>query len=233
MKEVAVENHLYDEASWCEFFETNKYTIQTICRRYVNHPEIAEDLTQEVFIRFYRNLRKIRGSAISYLKVIAANISIDFLRKKKGRKEVSIGDEDSWNSYFIEDDLSFLTVAKKEVAEKVRNAFRILDEYCITVYWYCAQGFKLHEVAERLKVTEAKVRSDSARCRRKALYCLCKFVLSTGVFTQNEATFIYTFYKDTYASKESAMKSMNLSVDEFASININVLKKLVKFYSSE
>jgi len=53
--------------------------------RYVNNVSEAEDITQEVFVRMWRNIKKFdqNKSFKTWLFAIAKNASIDFLKKKK------------------------------------------------------------------------------------------------------------------------------------------------------
>ncbi len=55
-----------------------------ICRR-VGDSQEAEDITQEVFVRVWKNIRKFKRqkSFKTWIFSIAKNASIDFLRKKK------------------------------------------------------------------------------------------------------------------------------------------------------
>ncbi len=53
--------------------------------RYVGRPQEAEDITQETFIKVWKNLKKFdrKKSFKTWIFTIAKNASIDFLRKKK------------------------------------------------------------------------------------------------------------------------------------------------------
>ncbi len=52
--------------------------------KYVNNQQTAEDITQEVFLKAWRNLKKLdkKQSFKSWLFTIAKNSSLDFLKKK-------------------------------------------------------------------------------------------------------------------------------------------------------
>jgi len=59
--------------------------IYSFTRRFVGNPEEAEDITQEVFVRIWRNLKKFdqQKSFKTWIFSIAKNACIDFLKKKK------------------------------------------------------------------------------------------------------------------------------------------------------
>jgi len=59
--------------------------IYSFIYRYINNSQEAEDITQEVFVRVWRNLKKFNKQKKfkTWLFSIAKNVSIDFLKKKK------------------------------------------------------------------------------------------------------------------------------------------------------
>ncbi|MCM1087027.1 MAG: RNA polymerase sigma factor [Muribaculaceae bacterium] len=63
-----------------------KYYLQILqyCRYHCADGDSAQDMTQEVFERFFRNLVSYRqnGKALQYLYTIARNLCIDHARKK-------------------------------------------------------------------------------------------------------------------------------------------------------
>lgn len=65
--------------------------IYRYCYFKVNNKEIAEDLTQETFLKYFSQTSYInRGKTLAYLYIIAKNLCTDFYRKKA---EQSIGEE--------------------------------------------------------------------------------------------------------------------------------------------
>jgi len=65
----------------------NRYLkpIYSFVYRYVGNGEVAEDVTQEVFVKVWRNLKKFdqNKSFKTWIFHIAKNTSFDFLKKKK------------------------------------------------------------------------------------------------------------------------------------------------------
>jgi RNA polymerase sigma-70 factor (ECF subfamily) len=59
--------------------------IYNYCLRMTNNREDAEDLTQEVFVRVYKNLNKFKGNSqlSTWIYRIAHNVCIDRYRKSK------------------------------------------------------------------------------------------------------------------------------------------------------
>ena len=65
--------------------------IYNLIYKQVRHPETAEDLCQEVFLKAWLALPNFRGNATfySWLHRIAINCSLDFLRRQK--REIVFG----------------------------------------------------------------------------------------------------------------------------------------------
>jgi len=65
--------------------------VYNLCLRMLGSPQGAEDATQETFLSAYRNLAKLRGPSVRpWLFRIAANVSIDELRRRKRQPRVSL-----------------------------------------------------------------------------------------------------------------------------------------------
>ena len=66
--------------------------IWRICWHYTGNREAAEDCGQETMLRIWRNLGNYRGDCAleSWVYRIAANCCMDYLRKKKRDRSVSV-----------------------------------------------------------------------------------------------------------------------------------------------
>jgi len=71
--------------------EIHQNTVFGVVLRMIHDHGRAEDLTQEAFISAHRNLRRYRGGSFrAWLLRIAKNATLDELRRRKRRPEVSI-----------------------------------------------------------------------------------------------------------------------------------------------
>ena len=57
--------------------------IYRYCYYRLRHVQLAEDITQETFLRFFECERKDTGRPLAYLYTVARNLCIDEFRKKK------------------------------------------------------------------------------------------------------------------------------------------------------
>ncbi|HWY12648.1 MAG TPA: RNA polymerase sigma factor [Bacteroidia bacterium] len=74
--------------SFNDLVNENKNRVYNTAISFVQNPEDAEDLTQEVFIEVYNSLSKFKeqSSLSTWIYKITVNKSLDFLRKKKRQK---------------------------------------------------------------------------------------------------------------------------------------------------
>ena len=91
------EQHLIDRAlegdlqAFNVLVETYQNLVFSVVLRMIHDRGRAEDLTQEAFISAYRNLRRYRGGSFkAWLLRIAKNATLDELRRRKRRPEVSV-----------------------------------------------------------------------------------------------------------------------------------------------
>jgi len=74
-----------DEKSFDHLYEKYHISIYTICYRFIRNEADALELTQDVFIKTYNNLRKFREKSkfFTWLYRITVNTCISFRRKNK------------------------------------------------------------------------------------------------------------------------------------------------------
>jgi RNA polymerase sigma-70 factor (ECF subfamily) len=125
----------------------------------------AEDVGQEVFIRFYHALEKFRGESLvsTYITRIAINLSLNELKKRKKNKFFSIhkAENESRNQYA---DNNFYNDEK----EIVHRAIQKLDvKYRSVVILRMIDGYSTEETAKILKIPVGTVLSRLARAQHK------------------------------------------------------------------
>ena len=134
----------------------------------VNDPTEAEDLSQEAFIRAFRNLDLLvdPDRFAPWLRRIVVGVSIDWLRSFR---------PNLYRGWDGSDDVAAATgpspldrVLRAEMAERVAAALDALPpRYRVPVRLYHLDGLSHARIAESLGVPVATVRSLVARARRK------------------------------------------------------------------
>ena len=126
----------------------------------------AEDVGQEVFIRFYNAIEKFRGesSLATYLTRIAINLSLNEIKRRKRK-----------NLFFIrQDDFEVENTAESDdknyddVNELIQQAIKELDpNFRSVVVLRLIDGYSTEETAKILKIPIGTVLSRLARAQQK------------------------------------------------------------------
>ena len=131
--------------------------IYSFVFRYVGNGQEAEDVTQEVFVRVWRNLKKFdqEKSFKTWIFSIAKNASLDFLKKKKAIPFSEFEREDGGN--VIIDTLADPSSLPLELLEKAGMA-KILNvameklspRYRMVLFLRYNDHFNFREIAESM-----------------------------------------------------------------------------------
>jgi RNA polymerase sigma-70 factor, ECF subfamily len=138
--------------------------ILQLAYSYVNNKAIAEDLTQDIFVKCYKSLHTYSGKAKlrTWLWRIAINHCKDFLRSWYNRNVVSIGEEQTHNG--TKKELVEQEVIQKEEDEELISAIMKLPiKYREVVYFFYYQELPIKEIAE---LTDTGVNTVKTRLRR-------------------------------------------------------------------
>lgn len=133
-----------------------------------SNKEDANDLTQDVFAKAYRSLRRFRGrsSFYTWIYAIGTNMTLNFLKKRNRRAAWSLDNLDSG----IQNDEAMVDLAHaanprhqsdlNELQEKLNEALQSLsNRHRVVVTMFDIQGIPHAEISKILKVSEGTVRS--------------------------------------------------------------------------
>lgn len=144
----------------CEKLVKKYYpSIYQYCLLHINDPYEAEDLTQEVFTRFFSNLYRYKeyGKVKNYLYTIAGNTVKNYYKKKKDiPSEELLKSEDSSKNH-VEELGVRLTIeqAVRKLPEEIRE----------TAVLYFFQELKQREIAELLHIKLSLVKYRIGRAK--------------------------------------------------------------------
>lgn len=137
----------------------------------------AEDISQEVFLKAYERFETLQDSptAGGWLKTVATNLSINHLQRYRKRwrffSELSgndrSGEEDPSPVEFPSADGDFLaSLAQRERREWLEAALAKLPEHQrLPLVLFHFEDLPYEEIAKRLKISLAKVKTDILRAR--------------------------------------------------------------------
>lgn len=149
-----------------------------------NH-EDAHDLTQETFIKAYRALKSFKGDSSFYTWAyrIAVNKTINFLKQRKNRSQMSLDDLDFQAEH--DPDLVALISEKtprrdlnlKELQEKLNVAMQKLSEsHRLVVTLHDIQGHSHDEIAKIMECNVGTVRSRLFYARQQLQAYLSEYL---------------------------------------------------------
>ena len=166
--------------------------VWRICWHYTGNREAAEDCGQETMIRIWRNLESYRGDCAleSWIYRIAANCCMDYLRKKKRDRSVSM--EPLRENGFDPADPSPGTedrVVAEDEHRRLRKAITQLpDEQREALILTQLEKIPYEEAARMLSVSEGTVKSrvNRAKARLKEILSEERELSPPGNVKRNE-----------------------------------------------
>lgn len=160
-----------DESAWEDLVRTYTRRVYSICYRFTGRESEAQDLTQEVFLKVFRNVRSFRsgeGSFGVWLARLTRNLLIDHYRRSKNERVTAS----------IEEQLPMLeekaaiegrteaALAGREASEALQKALaKLSPDLRETVILRDVEGLEYREIAQVLGVPEGTVKSRLNRGR--------------------------------------------------------------------
>jgi RNA polymerase sigma-70 factor, ECF subfamily len=168
-----------DDAAWETVVRSYGKSIYNLSYRFTNRRDEAEDLTQEILLRVYRNLpsyRKEAGSFKNWILRVARNLLIDHYRRQR-RSPQSAGSEEM-ETMNIRDEQ---TLNPQQAFERGEASRFLLDgiqslsfELREAVIMRDLEGMPYHEISDLLGVPEGTVKSRINRGRVELARILMK-----------------------------------------------------------
>jgi len=142
-----------------------------------DQPE-ADDVAQEVFIRFFRALNQFKGESklSTYLTRIAINLSLNEIKRRKTR-QMRFQSLDQETHVFELEDTTANPVWSDE-KENIEKAIQKLSpDFRTIVVLRLVEGHSVKETAEILKLPQGTVASRLARAQKKLRTLLGQFLM--------------------------------------------------------
>ncbi len=148
--------------------------VYNISYRMFNNEEDAKDISQEVFIKFYKNLDKFDGTSkvSTWLYRITVNTCIDEMRKRKGKETssidevISMDEGDLKKQYQNDSKTPEEKLISKEDIDDLKKAIDSLSQNHKTlIVLRDIQGLSYSEIAEITDCSLGTVKSRLARAR--------------------------------------------------------------------
>ncbi len=153
--------------AWDRLVELYGERIYNLALHFTRNREEAEDLTQEIFLRLYTNLRQYRGDCplVSWALRLSRNLCIDHYRRTRNDRLALKVSEEVLALVPARDDVHAEAQGREEI-EAVHAALREMpEELAEVVLLRDLQGWTLEEVAASLEIPLGTVKSRLHRAR--------------------------------------------------------------------
>lgn len=148
-------------AAFRVLYDRYSSTVHAYCVKVLGYSDDAEDIFQETFIKFYKNVtnQTTKFNIKGYLLTIARNLSLNAKRNKK--QTVS----EEYLEFLYEENQKY---EQKELLDLVNRAIDLLDEeykeaYILKEY----NGLEYSEIAELTGITISNAKSRVFRAKKK------------------------------------------------------------------
>lgn len=162
------QNDIY---AWEKLVKEYENMVYHIAYRMMQNEQEAKDISQEIFIKVYRNLPRFdeKSTFSTWLYRIAINTCIDALRKNKTKQTIS------WEQHIEQNEtITYTTETPEEIClqkEKQNNIMEALQnlspEHKAVILMRDIQDMTYGEIAECLSVSLGTVKSRIARAREQ------------------------------------------------------------------
>lgn len=140
---------------------------------YVNHTSVAEDLTQDIFVKCYNALHTYNGKSKfrTWLWRIAINHCKDFLKSWYNNRVIPTEEEPSFHR--TEVDVVEHEVIQKEDDENLIHAIMQLEiKYREVIYLFYYEELSIKEIALVTEVSDNTVKTRMRRAKELLKICL-------------------------------------------------------------
>lgn len=157
-----------DPAAFDDLVRKYSQRVYALVYNMTSNHEDAHDLMQDIFAKAYRSMRGFRrkSSFYTWIHAIGVNMTINFLKKRRKRYNLSLDDLDS----NIQNDPEFLELTSgsdpvreanlSELQQRLNESMmKLSEQHRAVVVMFDIQGMPHAEISKILGVSEGTVRS--------------------------------------------------------------------------
>jgi RNA polymerase sigma-70 factor, ECF subfamily len=136
--------------------------VYRLAYRLAGDADLAQDFTQETFVRAFNKLREFQGRSAfaTWLHAITVSVSLNALRKVKKIRLREVDIEDAPEAF------STVREAEPDLKERLKNAIAGLpDHYRAVFVMYDMEGYTHEEIGTVLKVPVGTSKARLSRAR--------------------------------------------------------------------
>jgi RNA polymerase sigma-70 factor (ECF subfamily) len=169
------------EITFEEVYSDCSPKILNLAFRFTSDEEQARDLTQDIFIKVFQNLKNFKGdsSMFTWVYRIAVNHILNFLKKEKRRKYIQLIDQNVKEAFMdeaksrtsINNNPSPAQLLEDEERNKIVKSFieELTPKYRVPFTLFKYEGMSYKEIAESLQISLSAVETRIHRARKQLI----------------------------------------------------------------
>lgn len=153
--------------------------VYTIVYRMVKTRELAEEVSQDTFLKAFESLQSFRGASkfSSWLYSIAYRKALDQLRKNKKHQTLDVVEDISEGEMgHIETALTLLE-AKERTAKIKECLMQLKEDEAALITWYYYEELSIKEIAKITTLTSDTIKIRLYRSRKKLFTLLSQYMI--------------------------------------------------------
>ena len=162
-----------DETAFAELVNKYQKPVHTLAWRKIGDFHIAEDITQDTFLKVYQRLHTLKdpNQFSGWIYVITANLCATWLRKKRIQTqplegtETTMIQEDAYSRHVTEERSRTAAEAQREVVKKLLATLKESERTVMTLYYL--GEMKVEEISRFLGVSASTIKSRLRRARNR------------------------------------------------------------------
>jgi RNA polymerase sigma-70 factor, ECF subfamily len=185
--EIIMQARRGDPLAWEKIVQRHTRRVYNLCFRFVGRPDQAEDLTQDAFIKIFKNLgnyNALSGNFITWIISVTRNLLIDHYRQTKNERMTVSMDEplEEGEDFSLLDTLPDkqpspqVAMEKKEQIAMLQYGLNLLSpELREALILRDLEDLSYQEIGSLLKIPDGTVKSRINRGRVELAKCLQRF----------------------------------------------------------
>ena len=162
-----------DETAFAELVNKYQKPVHTLAWRKIGDFHIAEDITQETFLKVYQRLHTLKdpNQFSGWLYVITANLCATWLRKKRIQTqpledtEPTMIQEDAYSQHTVEERAKTAAESQREVVKQLLAQLKESERTVMTLYYL--GEMTVAEISRFLGVSTSTIKSRLRRARQR------------------------------------------------------------------
>ncbi|MFP4500422.1 MAG: RNA polymerase sigma factor [Candidatus Hydrogenedentota bacterium] len=149
--------------AFSELVRRHQQIVYNVAYRFMREPAMAEDMSQEAFVKAFRLLKGFRGdcSFSTWMYRVTCSVCLTELSRRKKRGEVSLQPKHIGQAATLPDE-------NFDMPEHIRRCVTMLpDRYATIVALYYLQGVSYDEIARAMSIPMGTLKTWMHRARKQ------------------------------------------------------------------